>query len=216
MEALVQYRFATYDEAKAAIDVTMKDLGFALAVVYKRPSKDDPRRTLLRCCRGKTYPKPRSSGVEPTRRRRSSSQMTNCPYRVTIKQRYPGGPFQVAALNRAHNHEPDPSYAGYRRKAVEARRDEILKLVESGFRPKEIQAYYEDKGDEEMKLVNRADIRNMIQRHLTRTGAPVAAAAAAADGEADDEADDDADRGAGDDAKGHGEGETDTADAGVD
>lgn len=102
-------RFHTLDDAVEALNEAAKKDGQSLAVARKKPDATKPLVAIFRCSKGRTFKSQAGLETHSSRRRKTSTQMTSCPYRVTIERQSLESPWIILGNstdhNATHNHE---------------------------------------------------------------------------------------------------------------
>lgn len=122
----------------------------------------------VQCAKATKYVTKADPNTHESKRRKTSSQLTNCPFKFKIKplQADDEGQWQVELFegpSATHNHgwiEP-VSFAATRTQSLRSLGAEVVELANSGVRPAQILAkiHAKDLG------VIRKDVHNLIQRH---------------------------------------------------
>ncbi|PHH74556.1 hypothetical protein CDD82_4888 [Ophiocordyceps australis] len=213
MDAILNRRFETLDEALAALENVAREQGFATAIRTKRPSAANPTYVLLRCSKGSKWIDQGDPNIPESKRRRNTiSQMTACPFKILIKRkdvpRDSGNIFwSISVTHHQHNHEMIPAigHTKYRVQIVNKYKHVIISLYNSGNKPSQIMrklhAYAEGTlvttlpgalppQDPDVMAISRSDISNVIMRYrnemLNRDGSVmgIAGSMASIDGSA--------------------------------
>lgn len=170
MESLRSRSFASWEEAQEACDALARAQGFALVVATKKPSAAAPSYVYLRCSKGRKYVD-RGGQQAADRRRRSSSQMTQCPFRLVVKLHELRRAWSVSfPAGHAHNHpfvEP-MAHAKYKREAIAKYASEIVGLHKDGLRPGLITAQLRSRSlqeDPNVQAITPKQVRNMLAKH---------------------------------------------------
>ncbi|KAG6023805.1 hypothetical protein E4U41_001931 [Claviceps citrina] len=174
MDALYNKPFPDLETLKSALRTTSHALGFALVTHKSYPNAAHPSRIVLRCCKGRRY----TSQVKPDtpdsrRRKNTSSQMTECPYRLTIKidlgvcrLRRPG-----SAVSARHNHSLDGvPLAQVRNHKIKRLEGRILAQYYAGVPPLQILRSLQATRGKDVEGITRHDIYNAIRRHVKQAG----------------------------------------------
>lgn len=80
VEAIIGQAFSTKDDCVAALHSAAQSEGFALVIDRSKPS-----RVLFRCNKGSRYDPSNKEATHESKRRKSSSQASNCRYKVAVK-----------------------------------------------------------------------------------------------------------------------------------
>ncbi|KAM4061452.1 MULE transposase [Hirsutella rhossiliensis] len=176
MEAVYALQFESHEDAIAACHAAARAEGFALAVRTKKPSAANPQWILLRCSKGRHWQDQGDEGAhESKRRRKTSTQKTNCEFRVIVrkangsasKSTHPGG-WVVApsSLGEAHNHEFTPAitHSRYRAEVIQRHHEHITHLYNCGLRPFLIASHLRGLSHEDPDLagITGQHVRNAI------------------------------------------------------
>lgn len=104
MESLYGLEFETVNEARTAVNAVALPLGFNL--VIHRPMTNSKE---FRCSKGRTFKSQGNASLPASRRRKTSSQMTGCPFRLVIARLTPVSPWKIRCSQNdkanKHNHE---------------------------------------------------------------------------------------------------------------
>lgn len=166
MEILYGREFDSVDEAKVVIDATAMALGFSLVKQRVRPNSIE-----LCCSKGRKYSSEASSAIPDDERRASSSQKTDCPYRLVIGRKNALSCWIIRRTRNdsanVHNHGflPPGAHSVYRNKAILKRKDDIIRLYNAGIRPTQILTKIQLEDAEDVKGLTRYDVYNTIRRH---------------------------------------------------
>jgi hypothetical protein len=160
---LIGQTFPTIEKAKEALDEVTFQGGYSLALEVRRKT-----RIAYICGKGR---KPRSqyrSGAV-SKRRESSTQKTDCPFKIGISLGEDGWKVYHIAGNPAshtHNHGPveGQSLPFFRRRVVESLKDDILKRWKEGQSQSHILRTIR-KGPPARPYIQRHDISNFIKAH---------------------------------------------------
>ena len=135
MAALYKRQFDTFDDAKAAINVEARHLGFGLVVHRSIPNASHPVRVILRCCKGRRY-NPEHNPLAHKKRLNIGSWMTGCAYKLTIAS---SGIAVIMKRPREqqHNHSLHNVIIlnQFRREAIQKHHSHIISLYNSGIKP---------------------------------------------------------------------------------
>lgn len=118
--------------------------GYSLVPKSYYPTKQTASRAIYRCAKGSKAPRKGNPDMHPSKKRRTSTQMTGCPFTVTVKRRRSDGVWAILPPLNAqvteHNHgwvEPE-AFAAARASQLVPRRDDIVAWYKVGGRPREI------------------------------------------------------------------------------
>lgn len=170
MDALYGKKFNDLNELKRALKSASHDLGFAVVVHKSYPNAKYPSRIMLRCCKGRLYKSQHNVDAHPSKSRLStSSQMTGCPFRLTIAVR--DGFYTLCKARTSeitsHNHELDASsLVQVRQEKVMLLQEKIISLCTSGVPPSQIFDKLRQECPDKIEGVKRHDIYNSVRRHL--------------------------------------------------
>ncbi|PHH70878.1 hypothetical protein CDD82_6869 [Ophiocordyceps australis] len=175
MEAVLAKEYASFEAARDAIYAAAKEQGVALAIHSRWPNKDNATRVTLRCSKGRKYRDQRLKDERST-----TTQMTECGYRIIVKselQLTATDPtcrvwYAIESGTKTHNHEFTPSHTHllYRRENLEAHRENIVNLYNSGIRPFEIAAQLgaNDGNGEGNAGITKMQVYNALAHHRQR------------------------------------------------
>ncbi|XP_044718760.1 MULE transposase domain-containing protein [Hirsutella rhossiliensis] len=157
MEAVYALQFESHEDAIAACHAAARAEGFALAVRTKKPSAANPQWILLRCSKGRHWQDQGDEGAhESKRRRKTSTQKTNCEFRVIVRK----------ANGEAHNHEFTPAitHSRYRAEVIQRHHEHITHLYNCGLRPFLIASHLRGLSHEDPDLagITGQHVRNAI------------------------------------------------------
>ncbi|KAL6878940.1 hypothetical protein J3F83DRAFT_711706 [Trichoderma novae-zelandiae] len=165
MESLFGTEFNDVKAARAAIDAIGKKVGFSLVIQVTKPNC-----VKLRCSKGKRFKSQANAELATSRHRKTSSQMTGCPYKLLITQR-PDGVWQIRDSDNdsanKHNHEmlPQAAFSRYRTSTVEKLKGDIISMYNAGIRPRLVLNKIRSGGHLDVQALTRHDIYNVIQKH---------------------------------------------------
>lgn len=171
MESLFNQTFPSFQEAQAACDTIARAQGFALAVAAKKPSAASPAYIYLRCSKGRKYINYSNEAI--AKRRKTSTQMTQCSYRLILKLDHLRGLWSVStplgAAIADHNHpfiEP-MAHAKYKREVITKYSPEIIQLYNNGLRPVHIAAQLRSRSGEDPELagISVKQVHNALAQH---------------------------------------------------
>ncbi|KAF4587740.1 Transcription factor, FAR1-related protein [Ophiocordyceps camponoti-floridani] len=173
MESIFTSKFPSYEAAIQACDDVARRQGFALAIHSKRPNARAPTSVYLRCSKGRKFVSHPDGSVDESKRRRTKTQMTQCPYRLSIKKTFRGmgRNWVVSGAAEAHNHDffPANEHRKYRNEVLAKHLGDIIKAYEAGLRPVLIAAQLhsraEEDGEVELASISIKDINNALARH---------------------------------------------------
>jgi hypothetical protein len=148
--------YASFDEAEKAMKAQAHALGFDLAVKerFPRGAKGEAiTRVNYRCAKGRPGSTQIKEATHETKRRKTSTQMTDCPFKVNLKREgdswrlYPVQAAVGAPL--AHNHEfvNATAFSSYRQRNLDSIKATIIADWRAGTRPSQILANFREVGD---------------------------------------------------------------------
>ncbi|EQL03640.1 hypothetical protein OCS_00644 [Ophiocordyceps sinensis CO18] len=168
MESLLKRTFPTFQEAQAACNELARTDGYALAVASKKPNAASPSYIYLRCSKGRKYVDCGNEAI--AKRRKTSTQMTRCPFGLVLKLNRLRTAWSVSrASTNAHNHpfiEP-MAHAKYKGEVIAKYSSEIIQLHNSGLRPVLIteQLRARSHEDPDLAAITAKQVHNAIARH---------------------------------------------------
>ena len=172
MESLFEATFSSLKEAIDACNAAARAEGSALAIRSKKPSALDPKHVYLRCSKGRAWFNQGNEALHDSRRRpQTTTQMTNCRFRLSIHQDKGSETWKVISEHRVHNHDLSAasSHRKYRTEAVSAHRQEIIDLYNNGTKPFFIATQLRARGRQEENAdlvgIKNQDICNILARH---------------------------------------------------
>ena len=128
MESLFSRTYPSLSAAQADCDAIAKAQGFALTVGKKKPNAANPTYVHLRCSKGRKYVDYGNEAI--AKRRKTSTQMTECPYRLILKLDQLEGVWLVSCSSEGHNHPfiEVMAQAKYKAEVVSQYLPEIIRL----------------------------------------------------------------------------------------
>ena len=163
---------ASFDEAEKALKAQAHALGFDLAVKerFPRGAKGEAvMRVNYRCSKGRTKDSmPRNAGTHDSKKRKTSTQMTDCPFRINLKRE--GGSWRLFPVltkdgtELTHNHDfvAATAFPAYRLQSLDAFKAQIIPDWRAGTRPAQILANLREKGAGVDFSYN--DLMNLVKR----------------------------------------------------
>ncbi|KAF4447838.1 hypothetical protein F53441_8676 [Fusarium austroafricanum] len=139
------------------------------AYCKKKSNADDPRKVIYRCSKGRKFNSQARSSTHASRRRKTSTQMTGCPFRLAAVRR-DDGPWvvrPVEGVNRdQHNHESlDPAaYSKYRKYGIMKLRADIINAWNTGTRPHQILPQLRADPNSDVNNITRHDLNNLLRQ----------------------------------------------------
>lgn len=116
MKSLFGCEFPSLAAVEAEVHSAAKAAGYRLVVQTKKPNAAAPRRVVFHYCKGRKFASQSSLGTYVTKKRKTSTQMTDYPFRLAIRLQRGGGTtgggdsWVVECVNRdngsAYNHPP--------------------------------------------------------------------------------------------------------------
>ncbi|KAH7114835.1 hypothetical protein EDB81DRAFT_626985, partial [Dactylonectria macrodidyma] len=170
MESLCKTTYSSFREADEAVHAAARATGQSLAVDKKKPNAANPRKVIYRCSKGRKFNSQARSSTHTSRRRKTSTQMTGCPFRLAAVRR-DDSPWVVRPVEGVntdqHNHESlDPAtYPKYRKYGIMKRRAGIINAWNAGTRPHQILAQLRADPDSNVNIVTRHDLNNLLRQH---------------------------------------------------
>ena len=138
MESLLNRTFPTFQAAQTACDELARTDGYALVVAVKQPNAANPTSIYLRCSKGRKYVNCSNEAI--VKRRRTSTQMTQCPFRLVLRLDRLQTTWSVSRPSAGagtHNHpfiEP-MAQVKYKGEVISRYLPEIVELYNNGLRP---------------------------------------------------------------------------------
>ena len=77
--------YLSFEAAHEAIDDIAKHAGFSLVIKDKKPNAINPKRVTLRCAKGRPSISYANEAIHESKRRKTSSQMSNCRYQLAVR-----------------------------------------------------------------------------------------------------------------------------------
>lgn len=118
---------------------------------------------LFRCAKGRIYKSKANSEVHESKRRKTSSQFTGCPFKFKAKP-LPNGQWALKVPEGiAHNHgrNEETAFAASRAEKLKPLEQEVIELANKGVRPAQILGKIHA---DELGILGK-DIHNLLQRH---------------------------------------------------
>lgn len=177
MKSLFGCKFPSLAAAEAEVHSAAKAAGYSLVVQTKKPNAAAPYRVVFRCCKGRKFASQSSPGTHVTKKRKTSTQMTDCPFRLAIRLQRGGGTtgggdsWVVECVNRfngsAHNHPPAEAaaFSRYRKEAIMKLKDDIITRWNTGTPPIRILSELQTHPNPDVQATTRHDLRNLLNRH---------------------------------------------------
>ncbi|KAH7132866.1 hypothetical protein EDB81DRAFT_591817, partial [Dactylonectria macrodidyma] len=139
----------------------------------KKPNSTNPRRAVYRCCKGRKYASQSAAGVHVTKKRKTSTQMTDCPYKIAARlvTRPGSAVWVVEGVNgdkaSEHNHpfSAPAAFSRYRKEAIMKLKDSIISRWNTGTQPMRILSELQTHSDPDVQATTRHDLRNLLNRH---------------------------------------------------
>lgn len=150
--------YATLDELSAAVDAHAAKNGYK---IVKNGIKSG--RARFRCAKGRKWASKAKPEVHDSKRRKTSTQMTQCEFKFSAKQ-LPDGQWRLEIPeNVSHNHgwNDTTAFAQNRAQALKPHHEKIIELANSGIRPAQILSAIQA---DEIGVLGK-DIHNLIQQH---------------------------------------------------
>jgi hypothetical protein len=85
MEPLYGSSYHSFEAAFEAIDAFGATLGLSIVIHSKRPNAAKFRRVVLRCCKGSIFKHQAKEDTRESKRRKTCTQKTDCPFRMTVR-----------------------------------------------------------------------------------------------------------------------------------
>lgn len=174
MQKIFKSEFPTFSAAEAELHSAAKAAGFNLLVMTKKPNATAPRRAVFRCCKGRKYASQSAEGVHVTKKRKTRTQMTECPFKIALKlvRGSSGGEVWVVDGVKGdncsqHNHifSPPEAFSRYRRETLMKLTDTIITRWNTGTRPMRILSELQSDPDPIVQATTRHDLRNLLNKH---------------------------------------------------
>lgn len=168
MESLLNLTFSSLVEAQAACDNAARSQGFALAIATKKPNATEPSYVCLRCSKGRKYTSRGNEAI--AKRRKTSTQMTECPFRLILKLNKIQQAWSITQSSTlSHNHlftEP-MAHTKYSRELLLRYQSQIISKYNSNIRPGVILTQLRGDKDQDPNLqgVTAQQIYNIIAEH---------------------------------------------------
>ncbi|TFB03261.1 hypothetical protein CCMA1212_004256 [Trichoderma ghanense] len=180
MDVVFGRPFDDWEEAVAHVKQVGKLNGYDLVIHSKRPNATNLHTIVMRCGKGRPYISSAKEDTHESKRRRTSSQKTGCPYRIKVRLCDKAGttvgaaPVNVWCPERVvsdsagqHNHPPlEPGATpGLRKDGLLKKKAEILFAWKCGIKPPQILKQLQNDADADVRLITRSDVYNMLRRH---------------------------------------------------
>ncbi|KAL7821010.1 hypothetical protein V8C26DRAFT_392227 [Trichoderma gracile] len=142
----------------------------------------------MRCGKGRSYTSWAREDVHESKRRKTTSQKTGCPYRVRVRLcEKPGGPVGASTVSvwcpervdsasaGQHNHPPlEPGATpGLRKDGLLRKKAEIVFAWKCGIKPPQILKQLQSDPDPDVRLITRSDVYNLLRRHQRDEREPI-------------------------------------------
>lgn len=169
-EAPFSQSYETLTEAETALKAWAHSKLFDLVIHKKTPSAANCTKATYRCAKGRVRRNQKQDDIDPSKRRKTDSKMTNCPFRINIKlssRRWRIDPIRtkVGGNSSTHNHEmaegPE-AFSSYRKANLERYQKKILTDWKAGTRPSQIIRNLRQDGD--VVDFDYHDLQNLLQR----------------------------------------------------
>lgn len=168
-----QQIFSSKEEGHEALIAHAYANGYSLTKHQQYPRGGDPTRITYRCGKGRSYTQ-RENHTHESKRRKTASQMTGCPFKLNLRRRDSGWVVEYIIQHggrplTAHNHGwiQASAFPQFRNQGIAAYRDEIVAMRNSGMRPREIVARLQNPEvpDRRPIAVTAYDIMNLLARY---------------------------------------------------
>ncbi|KAH0496711.1 hypothetical protein TgHK011_004060 [Trichoderma gracile] len=188
MDPVFGRSFGTWEEAVAHVKEVGKLNGYDLVIHSKRPNATAIRTVIMRCGKGRSYTSWAREDVHESKRRKTTSQKTGCPYRVRVRLcEKPGGPVGASTVSvwcpervdsasaGQHNHPPlEPGATpGLRKDGLLRKKAEIVFAWKCGIKPPQILKQLQSDPDPDVRLITRSDVYNLLRRHQRDEREPI-------------------------------------------
>jgi hypothetical protein len=168
--------YNTFNEADSALQSHAFANGYSLRSQMHYPDTENPTRVTYQCSKGRR-PGQRASNhgdTHSSKKRQTSSQRTNCRYRVNLKLR--GSVWVCEAIasrglgpsrHSSHNHPwiQPAAFAPWRIALLSTRKDEAIAAWNSGSQPSQIAATLRATGPPQMADIMPKDISNLLANY---------------------------------------------------
>ena len=172
MEDLLDERYDTLEEAHRAALQAARAQGFAINLRKYHPSKESATKALYSCDKSRRFVSSADVDLHPSRRRNTSSQKTNCPFRFWIKLHPDKKMWAIQPpTNNTHNHPfiPAATFARYRGETLARFRSEIIRRGRDGLRPMAIAKWIATEVEgEDCPVPTHKDISNLLSTDRRR------------------------------------------------
>ncbi|KAL2754918.1 hypothetical protein ACRALDRAFT_1064678 [Sodiomyces alcalophilus JCM 7366] len=165
--------FASKEQGHEALIAHAYSNGYSLTKHQQYPRGGDPTRVTYRCAKGRSYTQ-RETQTHESKRRRTASQMTGCPFKLNLRRRDSGWVVEYIIQHGgrplvAHNHGwiQASAFPKFRTQGIAAYKDEIVSMRNSGMRPREIMTRLRnpESPDRQPIAVTTYDIMNLLARY---------------------------------------------------
>lgn len=169
MDCIFGRSFPNCDDAIACVIDQAAAVGFVATIKGYRPNKLQKHTVLLQCDKARPYTIRPSLETHESKRRRTSTKRTNCPWRITIRADFAQGPWVIKRVNsdtaNTHNHEllGVQVSARYRKKALEKRESYIMQEYNLGTQPARILASIRAEDDPDVAALTSSDLHNFLR-----------------------------------------------------
>jgi len=173
-EDFPQTVFESYSEAHKALEAHAFSAGYSVVVAERWPrGGKEHTRVTFRCGKGRQWVE-KQHLAHQTKRRKTSTQMTGCPFKVNIRQQKEGGwIISPTTKPHPHNHDlaPAAAFYGYRNMKLYEYKEEVISWWNSGTRPQKILAKLRNPTSDEVAHgkepleVTVVDIYNLLGKH---------------------------------------------------
>lgn len=163
--------FESLNELISTCQAHALDNGYKLVIHSKKPSSQNPSRVVLRCARGRQYKEDkRAESTNPSKKRSGSTQMCRCPVLLAGRLRQDGKWVTEHCQDsrdtnhQEHNHPRNTAnaFTSFRTESLNNQQQEIIKLWNTGIRPKDILT---DLRKNHNLSVTLQDIMNLLAKH---------------------------------------------------
>ena len=161
--------FASFSEADTTVKNHALNNGYTLVVRNRYPAGNNATRYNYKCGKGRAFASQSTLGNSNSKRRKTSSQMTNCPFSMNIK-RQPNGLWVSSVQKQDHNHDAmaAESFGYIRSQVLSQRRADAVTMWNSGIRPRDIVTSLANPQLPHVtpiQNVTRKDIINLLAKH---------------------------------------------------
>ncbi|PTB70915.1 hypothetical protein BBK36DRAFT_1107220 [Trichoderma citrinoviride] len=179
MDPVFSRSFETWEAAVAHVKEVGKANGYDLVIHSKRPRANNFHTIIMRCGKGRPYISWAKGDVHESKRRKTTTQKTGCPYRIKVrlcenKAGATAAPVKVWCPERVdsdnagqHNHPPlEPGATpGLRKDGLSKKTAEIIFAWKCGIKPPQILKQLQNDPDPDVRLITRSDVYNLLRRH---------------------------------------------------